>query len=54
MQQRNRVVARVERTGAVGSASDRFDPRQGASSVVALSKSHFHSSICIYVSYVLN
>ena len=51
----------MELTGAVGSASDfgprgpRFNPSQsGASSVVALSKSHFHSSICIYVLYVLS
>ena len=42
----------VERTGAVGSASD-FGPR-GPRFVVTLSKSHFHSSVCIYVLYVLS
>ena len=51
----------VERTGAVGSQSDfeprghRFDARQGASSVVALNKSHFHSSIlCMYYMFLVS
>ena len=51
----------MERIGAVGSASDfgsrgpGFDPPRGvASSIVALSKSHFYSSICKYVLYVLS
>ena len=54
----------MERIGAVGSASDfgprgpRFNPcKSVASSVAALNKSHFHSSICmicIHVLYVLS
>ena len=49
----------VEQTGAVGQdfgpKGPRLDPRlTGASSVVALSKSHFHSFTCTYVLYVLS
>ena len=51
------IINSVGRTSTVGSQSDfrprghRFDARQGASSVVALNKSHFHSSI-LYMYYM--
>ena len=53
-----KILRNVERTGAVGSASDFglrdpwFDPHQGASSVMALSKPYFHSSIYVNMYYM--
>ena len=50
------LIKSVGRTGAIGSQSDfgprspRFDARQGASFVVALNKSQFHSSV-LYMYY---